>query len=288
MLRFRCPRCKVIDTAPDANAGQQVSCRKCAQSLILPRLSPSPGGPVPENAKAALIIPKMPAPLQPIPVQPQFNKANLGEPPLPEQVNSTRSAPRSQPKEPLWYYSLAGRTYGPISGTSLKALAEAGQLSPADLVRREGTSDWTEASTIEGLFPPAPRPTPARPLRGGDTSPEPLPVVLPMPTKGPRPKRNRDDEAERAKNRRTTWTIVTILGAALMLTAGLAAVGFCIAFSTLFDAAITPRNNARCLNCSHEFRIPERHRGTPSEASTLYRCPRCGTALPPIVLYKDP
>ncbi|HLA85504.1 MAG TPA: DUF4339 domain-containing protein [Thermoguttaceae bacterium] len=63
-----------------------------------------------------------------------------------------------------WYYASEDQRFGPISTVELKRLAERGQLTPADLVWREGMTDWTAAGQVKGLFhPTAPSPPEAAP-----------------------------------------------------------------------------------------------------------------------------
>src|SRR4051794_11848329 len=51
-----------------------------------------------------------------------------------------------------WYYSRSGATIGPVSAVELKRLASGGQLSPSDLVWKEGMPDWVAAEQLKGLF----------------------------------------------------------------------------------------------------------------------------------------
>jgi hypothetical protein len=69
-----------------------------------------------------------------------------------------------------WYYTKDGQRQGPVTSERLKELAANGQLSPTDLVWKEGTSQWVEAQQVKGLFPekpiappPAPPPLPVGP-----------------------------------------------------------------------------------------------------------------------------
>lgn len=55
-----------------------------------------------------------------------------------------------------WYYAQQGRQNGPVSFEQLGQLARGGQLSPADLIWREGMPNWTPASQTPGLFNAAP------------------------------------------------------------------------------------------------------------------------------------
>src|SRR3954465_444646 len=54
--------------------------------------------------------------------------------------------------ETQWYYARNDQQYGPVSAADLKQLAEAGQLSPNDLLWREGMDAWTTAVNLRGLF----------------------------------------------------------------------------------------------------------------------------------------
>jgi hypothetical protein len=54
--------------------------------------------------------------------------------------------------EVQWYYARNDQQFGPVSGTELKQLAEAGRLSPDDLLWREGMDAWTTAINLRGLF----------------------------------------------------------------------------------------------------------------------------------------
>ncbi len=52
-----------------------------------------------------------------------------------------------------WHYnSGAGGQAGPVSAHELKRLAHSGQLSPDDLVWKEGMGSWVAASKVKGLF----------------------------------------------------------------------------------------------------------------------------------------
>lgn len=53
-----------------------------------------------------------------------------------------------------WYYTHAGQRFGPVPISTFPALAQSGQLAPADFVWREGMPDWVSASTLGGVFQP--------------------------------------------------------------------------------------------------------------------------------------
>lgn len=68
-----------------------------------------------------------------------------------------------------WYYAIDGQQHGPVSDRQLHDLAGEGAIQPTDLVWRDGFVDWSEASTVSGLFPTgAPVPPPAPAFGGGD------------------------------------------------------------------------------------------------------------------------
>ena len=54
--------------------------------------------------------------------------------------------------EVQWYYARNDKQFGPISAAELKQLADSGQLSPDDLLWREGMDSWATAINLRGLF----------------------------------------------------------------------------------------------------------------------------------------
>ncbi|MEI8229456.1 MAG: DUF4339 domain-containing protein [Planctomycetota bacterium] len=65
----------------------------------------------------------------------------------------------SQPQQ-QWYYSRDGKRVGPLSASDLKKAADNGHLTRADLVWKEGLSEWVQATRVKGLFPDTPPPVP--------------------------------------------------------------------------------------------------------------------------------
>ncbi len=68
-----------------------------------------------------------------------------------------------------WYYARGGKQMGPVPSTELKRLAAAGELTPDDLVWREGLSEWAPAGSVRGLFgdesqPAVPTDLPSKPV----------------------------------------------------------------------------------------------------------------------------
>lgn len=62
-----------------------------------------------------------------------------------------------------WHYSRNGNQVGPVAAADLKRLASTGQLSPSDLIWKEGWEDWKPAGAIKGLFVDAPPSKPVPP-----------------------------------------------------------------------------------------------------------------------------
>ncbi len=56
--------------------------------------------------------------------------------------------------EVQWYYARNDQQFGPVSASELKQLADAGRLSPDDLLWREGMESWATAVNLRGLFSP--------------------------------------------------------------------------------------------------------------------------------------
>ncbi len=54
--------------------------------------------------------------------------------------------------EVQWYYARNDQQFGPVSAAELKQLADAGRLSPDDLLWREGMDSWATAINLRGLF----------------------------------------------------------------------------------------------------------------------------------------
>jgi hypothetical protein len=89
----------------------------------------------------------------------------------------------------LWYIYKDGEQQGPFTWEKLTGMAQAGEISPDDLVIGEGMSEWISGSKVEGLFPkPAFSPPPPPPK--AQVPPPPPPVSqnagpVPPPPPGP-------------------------------------------------------------------------------------------------------
>jgi hypothetical protein len=73
----------------------------------------------------------------------------------------------------VWYYAQNEQTFGPVPLGYLQQRVRSGQLTPADMVWREGLAGWVVARDVEELFP---RPRP------GPVGPPPLPRPSPPPS----------------------------------------------------------------------------------------------------------
>ena len=72
-----------------------------------------------------------------------------------------------------WYCNQQGQQFGPFSWDKLKQFAASGQLSPSDLIWKDGMPAWVTASSVEGLFLPIPN---QRRRQGSARSRGPTPV----------------------------------------------------------------------------------------------------------------
>jgi uncharacterized RDD family membrane protein YckC len=57
-----------------------------------------------------------------------------------------------------WLYVKQGKQFGPLTLEELRALAASGGLDRADLVWKQGMTTWTQAGSVEGIFPADPAP----------------------------------------------------------------------------------------------------------------------------------
>jgi hypothetical protein len=79
-----------------------------------------------------------------------------------------------------WYYAKNNRQEGPVSGATLKSMIVSGEIASADLVWREGMTDWRPAAEINdfesaGVVEPAGIVAPP----GGSQIPQALPPGVP-------------------------------------------------------------------------------------------------------------
>jgi len=51
-----------------------------------------------------------------------------------------------------WFYEHGGQQAGPITFQALRQMATSGQITPANLIWKDGMPQWTEAGRVRGLF----------------------------------------------------------------------------------------------------------------------------------------
>jgi hypothetical protein len=73
-----------------------------------------------------------------------------------------------------WYYQRNGEKSGPYSSGQLKALADAGQIAPVDLIWKNGMAGWVPAQNLKGLFG-----QPLRPVGAPESAPSQSPTNAP-------------------------------------------------------------------------------------------------------------
>lgn len=84
-----------------------------------------------------------------------------------------------------WYYSKNGQQLGPFGLGQLKQLADAGMLSPSDLVWQEGYKEWMAAGSVSELFPVVN--VAAAPSARPSAMPPPIPPIIPPVSVQPPP-----------------------------------------------------------------------------------------------------
>ena len=83
-----------------------------------------------------------------------------------------------------WFCKVLGQELGPVSFREMAEMARAGTLKEDDPVRREGTSQWTRAGEVIGLFRAAAKERPQAPPQA---KAEPQPAQAPSQTKEAQP-----------------------------------------------------------------------------------------------------
>jgi len=74
-----------------------------------------------------------------------------------------------------WYYSKNGVQLGPVGMAELRAKLATGEVSPAELVWRDGMADWVPASQVPELMGQT---APVTAVPGGSSSPYAPPVQV--------------------------------------------------------------------------------------------------------------
>jgi uncharacterized RDD family membrane protein YckC len=64
----------------------------------------------------------------------------------------TTGAPQPTPQSDLWWYAVAGKSYGPVTEEQLAALARGGHFQRTDYVYAGYIGNWVRADSVHGLF----------------------------------------------------------------------------------------------------------------------------------------
>jgi len=78
-----------------------------------------------------------------------------------------------------WYVAQGGQQRGPLSAADLQGMLARGEISPGDMVWKEGMASWSPAGQMAELQPPAP--APAAPPPPAYAPPPPAPAAPPAP-----------------------------------------------------------------------------------------------------------
>jgi hypothetical protein len=79
-----------------------------------------------------------------------------------------------------WYYSKNGTQLGPITGDELRAKIGSGEISPADLVWKEGMSDWLPSARVPELAPSSAIPSAVSSIPAASGNGEASPYAAPV------------------------------------------------------------------------------------------------------------
>lgn len=77
----------------------------------------------------------------------------------------------------MWHYSKDGTQYGPVDETALRAKLAGGEISPNDLVWRDGMRDWLPAGQVQEFAGGLPAVSPYQPPMHAGSRPH---AVAPM------------------------------------------------------------------------------------------------------------
>jgi hypothetical protein len=117
-----------------------------------------------------------------------------------------------------WYYTKNGQQQGPVNDAELKRLASTGQLTPQDMIWKEGMANWLPATAIKGLFGAAAS------APSGAQKPVPKPVEPAPAATGGEPEKTAAGGAPPRKNK---GLVIGLIGGGVVLL-------FCCGCSGLF------------------------------------------------------
>jgi hypothetical protein len=122
-----------------------------------------------------------------------------------------------------WHYTRGGQQIGPVSSVELKRLASSGQLTPTDMVWKEGMAEWQAAQKVRGLFATPPSSTPPPPPAPPSFNPATKPI---SPEPAPTPfGASKHHEIEGPKGFALTALVLGVVGAVISITPCLWMVG---------------------------------------------------------------
>src|SRR5690606_8338634 len=61
------------------------------------------------------------------------------------------SGPPSRIQQPVWHYGIGEEQYGPVTLLHLRGMVASGELTPDDVVWKEGLADWVAVSDVSEL-----------------------------------------------------------------------------------------------------------------------------------------
>lgn len=153
-VKVNCPQCGQLYTIADHLVGKKARCKKCGAIFSVVR---------PEQGKPRIEPPIAQGGIGSIQAQGLSTLETVTDLTA-DEINGD-AAEEAAPAPPTWYCRIQGTETGPIVFADLKAMAAGGTLKRQDEVRRAGMGGFVAASTIEGLFPPAPPAQEKRPAQ---------------------------------------------------------------------------------------------------------------------------
>lgn len=120
-----------------------------------------------------------------------------------------------------WFYAKSGQKHGPFTAAELRAKAASGEVTPTDLVWKEGMPEWRPAGSLKGLFSSSPQ-----------KPPPPLPKQPTAKSSGSNAAQLPGEEATRSIGRKTLADRWLLIGCCL---------GISIVLTTVVPSIIAPR-----------------------------------------------
>ena len=199
MIRFSCPKCKMVLQAAAEQAGATVGCPRCKFQMKVPATTPAATATAPAatcstsagwyltrdgkkvGPHSASQLKQLADSGQLLPADMVLEEGTTTWVPASEVVQAFTPAINTTPPPPLskpatadraeWYYSQNGQQTGPVPWAQLRHLAASSQLRPTDMVWKAGMPAWAAVDSIQNLCParpavPTPPPCPPSPVTG--------------------------------------------------------------------------------------------------------------------------